>query len=166
MSDLITTPVNSRWKVTDGASLSLAPIPYLNGDMVEAEERDATGWKQEVVMCRGVPLGPVNTERAPLEITGSAIRVDTDTAVSIETIAYKKGTWASPTSTSTSVSPSPITHYTLTRQEYDGSTWTDKVVYKYCTLMVKQSEKSPANEVSIKFTAMPYADDWCTRTVP
>lgn len=165
MSDLITTPVNTRWKVTDGGALSLV-IPYLNGDMVVAEARDATGWKHEVVMVRGVPLGPVQTERAPLEISGTAIRVDTDSAVTIEHVAYKKGTWASPTSTAASVSPSPITHYTLTRQEYDGSTWTDKDVFKYCTLVTKYSEKSPAEEIAVTFTAMPYADDWRTLTVP
>lgn len=163
MADLITIPSNGRWYITDGGALALA-VPYTNGDIAEGEEREGDGWKTEVVMCRGVPIGAVQTERAPLDLTFTAVRVDTDSAVTIEHILHKKGAWASPTSTFSG--PSARTHYTCAWQEYDGSTWNTKRSYKYCLLAGKNAEKTPANEISVKITAIPYADDWRTVTVP
>lgn len=163
MSDWIEIPVNGRWVITDGGALSLT-VPYTNGDASESDERDGDGWKIEDVMCRGVSIGAVQTELPSLEITFTCVRVDTDSSVTIEHVIHRKGTWASPTSTYSG--PSSRTHFKAAWQTYDGASWNEVGHYKYCTIAGKKTEKSPANEISVKLTAHAYASDWRSVTIP
>lgn len=163
MASKLITPRTGRLVISDGAALS-ATIPYTNGDFAESGDTDESGYEREVVYCRDDPMSAERTKRSGKKGKFTALATTADAAVTLEDIAYKKSTWASPTSTAASVSLSNLTHYQLDWQVLIGVTWTSMALYKYCLLTINRKEGSPAAMLDVDVEAIAYDDNWRTVT--
>lgn len=157
------TPRTGRIVITDGGSLSLT-VPYSNADWAESGDVDVDGYETETVYARDTPIGEVTTKRSGKSIKFSALTIGSGFTVSIEDVVYKKGTWATPTSTAPGGTMSDLTHYTVAWQVNIGGTWTTQRRYAYCILKANTKEGSPSGSIDIDVKAVAYDDSWATYT--